>query len=64
MTITPEQLRDELTRGGRFAPAEIEEFVARAQEIERQHERNRHRQFDHRNSASSAANSAADYCYP
>ena len=36
MPITPQQLREELTRGGRFTPDEINEFIARHEQIERE----------------------------
>jgi hypothetical protein len=39
MTITPEQLRDALTRSGRHTPEEINELVTRQEQIE--HERAR-----------------------
>ena len=36
MAITPQQLREELTRSGRFTPDEINEFIARHEQIERE----------------------------
>jgi hypothetical protein len=38
MEITPEQLRNELTRLGRFTPAEINDFVSRAEQSQRERE--------------------------
>jgi hypothetical protein len=42
MEITPEQLREELTRGGRFTQEDVNELVARHEQIERERARSPH----------------------
>ncbi len=39
MEITPEQLREALTRSGRFTPEDVNEFVARHEQMERERAR-------------------------
>ena len=43
MAITPQQIREELTRIGRYTPEEIDDFVRRAEQGQTERERTRER---------------------